>query len=411
MTRLRMDHFHASWPATSMFPHLRMARLFYLLFLRLLLLPSWRDVMAAALPVFPSLLPPLTTTTTTGPSAGGVVVVPGSLSSMFAQQNNTELRSQVGSTAVLHCVANNVGENTVSWIRRRDYHLLTVGSQAYSSDDRFQVRYIKHENDWQLHIRYVQVRDDGVYECQVSSHPPVSLFSTLHVLEATSEILGGPEKYMTVGSSLRLVCVLRDNTQPPSYVFWYHDQHMINYHATREVRVENNGGLSVLFLSNVRPADSGNYSCAPSNARPAHIYIHVLKGGETPAAIHSASGEENAPFPLLLALLLCLGATYFTSATFTTSATYTKRGTGAAAVPEGAGGGGPRVLSGRPPVPLDSPPTPWREPRQPSSSPPVCQRQGLHLAGSFLLQPGRPGTWEVLAEALSSRRSLGSRLS
>ncbi|XP_069959012.1 uncharacterized protein [Cherax quadricarinatus] len=82
---------------------------------------------------------------------------------------------------------------------------------------------------------------------------------------------------MTVGSSLRLVCVLRDNTQPPTYVFWYHDQHMINYHATREVRVENNGGLSVLFLSNVRPADSGNYSCAPSNARPAHIYIHVLK--------------------------------------------------------------------------------------------------------------------------------------
>lgn len=53
--------------------------------------------------------------------------------------------------------------------------------------------------------------------------------------EATSEILGGPEKYMTVGSSLRLVCVLRDNTQPPNYVFWYHDEEMINYHSTRGV--------------------------------------------------------------------------------------------------------------------------------------------------------------------------------
>lgn len=39
-----------------------------------------------------------------------------------------------------------------------------------------------HPQDWQLHIRYVQVRDDGVYECQVSSHPPVSLFATLRVL-------------------------------------------------------------------------------------------------------------------------------------------------------------------------------------------------------------------------------------
>lgn len=53
--------------------------------------------------------------------------------------------------------------------------------------------------------------------------------------EATSEILGGPEKYVTVGSSLRLVCVLRDNTQPPSYVFWYHGHQMINYHTTRQV--------------------------------------------------------------------------------------------------------------------------------------------------------------------------------
>lgn len=42
---------------------------------------------------------------------------------------------------------------------------------------------------------------------------------------------------MTVGSFLRLVCVLKDNTQPPSYVFWYRDHHMINYHPTREVGV------------------------------------------------------------------------------------------------------------------------------------------------------------------------------
>lgn len=279
--------------------------------LPVMLLPA-----TAALPAPPaSAAPPSTTLVGQAQEAAEMGTYPVGMypgpSTVFSQQNNTELRSQVGTTAVLHCYAHNVGENTVSWIRRRDYHLLTVGSQTYSSDDRFQVRYIKHENDWQLHIRYVQVRDEGVYECQVSSHPPVSLLATLHVLQATSEILGGPEKYMTVGSSLRLVCVLRDNTQPPTYVFWYHDQHMINYHATREVRVENNGGLSVLFLSNVRPADSGNYSCAPSNARPAHIYIHVLKGGETPAAIHSggSSGTCLMLLPLLLYLALCLAST------------------------------------------------------------------------------------------------------
>nr|XP_045616478.1 opioid-binding protein/cell adhesion molecule homolog [Procambarus clarkii] len=284
-----------------------MSRFIRLLLLRILL--TWSEDHSAALPVFPSLLPTTTTTPTTrttttplGSTEKFTAIQP--LATLFTQQNNTDLRSQVGTTAVLHCLAHHVGENTVSWIRRRDYHLLTVGTQLYSSDDRFQVRFVKQENDWQLHIRYVQVRDDGVYECQVSSHPPVSLFSSLHVLEATAEILGGPEKYMTVGSSLRLVCVLRDHTQPPSYVFWYHDDRMINYHVTREVRVETSGGLSVLFLDNVRPTDSGNYTCSPSNTRPAFISIHVLKGGETPAAIHSSA---NTSFPSLLVLLLLLG--------------------------------------------------------------------------------------------------------
>nr|XP_027211033.1 uncharacterized protein LOC113804376 [Penaeus vannamei] len=186
-------------------------------FLRLLFL--WRHVDAAGVPVLPSLLPVMTTTLV-GPAEEQAEDRP-TPRAVFTLQNNTELRSQVGTTAVLHCMAEHVGENLVSWIRRRDYHLLTVGTHLYSSDDRFQVRYIKEKNDWQLHIRYVQVRDDGAYECQVSSHPPVSLFATLRVLvscaervaqavpvlpgslsllfscKATgSEILGGPEKYI-----------------------------------------------------------------------------------------------------------------------------------------------------------------------------------------------------------------------
>nr|XP_053634642.1 kin of IRRE-like protein 2 [Cherax quadricarinatus] len=182
---------------------------------------------------------------------------------------------------------------------------------------------VKQKRDWQLHIRYVQVRDNGVYECQVSSHPPVSLFSTLHVLEASAEILGGPEKYMTVGSSLRLVCVLRDNTQPPTYVFWYHDDQMINYHLTREVRVETSGGVSVLSLDNVRPSDSGNYTCSPSNTQPAHISIHVLKGGETPAAIHSLA-EMIQPSTLLV--LLTFTSTLLTPTTLCNKFQIFKRG-------------------------------------------------------------------------------------
>lgn len=36
--------------------------------------------------------------------------------------------------------------------------------------------------DWTLQIKYVQMRDGGQYECQVTKHPPVSIFLTLNVV-------------------------------------------------------------------------------------------------------------------------------------------------------------------------------------------------------------------------------------
>lgn len=231
-----------------------------------------------------------------GPGATGI----------FLQTNSSRHLAMVGTTAVLHCHTGDIGESVVSWIRRRDYHLLTVGQHAYSSDERFQVRYVKQDNDWQLHLRYVQVRDAGEYECQVSSHPATSLFSTLKVVEPTAEILGGPEKYIRRGSSLRLVCLLRHYETPPDYVFWYNgERKMINY--DQQVTVETNSTCSVLTIQDVQFSDNGRYACHPANAQPASILIHVLNGGETPAAIHSPAARAAHPcLPLLLLLLLLL---------------------------------------------------------------------------------------------------------
>ena len=38
-------------------------------------------------------------------------------------------------------------------------------------------------------------------------------------------------------------------------------------------------------ISQAHPADSGNYSCVPSNAQAAHIAVHVLNNGGSPAAM------------------------------------------------------------------------------------------------------------------------------
>ncbi|EEC03616.1 conserved hypothetical protein, partial [Ixodes scapularis] len=59
----------------------------------------------------------------------------------------------------------------VTWIRRKDLHVLTVGMDTYIGDPRFQAIHLERSNDWALQIRYAQLTDQGLYECQV--RPPL----------------------------------------------------------------------------------------------------------------------------------------------------------------------------------------------------------------------------------------------
>ncbi|XP_017784000.1 PREDICTED: lachesin [Nicrophorus vespilloides] len=210
----------------------------------------------------------------------------------FATENSTIVTSQTGSTALVPCVVINIGDGMVSWIRRKDYHLLTVGLTTYSSDERFQAIHLQHSEDWTLQIKYVQQRDAGIYECQVSSHPSTSIFIQLNVVEAKADISGPSEKIVNPGSGLRLLCTVLQSTEPPIYVFWYHNNRMINYDDDRGINVttELNAKISVLTITNAAIRHSGNYSCVPSNAHPASTYVHILNG-ENPAAMqHGGRG-------------------------------------------------------------------------------------------------------------------------
>ncbi|CAD1475420.1 unnamed protein product, partial [Heterotrigona itama] len=85
-----------------------------------------------------------------------------------ANDNNTvsNVTVQLGGTAFLHCKVRNLADRTISWIRRRDFHVLTSSTFTYTNDERFQVLHPEGSDDWTLQIKYVQDRDNGTYECQ-----------------------------------------------------------------------------------------------------------------------------------------------------------------------------------------------------------------------------------------------------
>ena len=78
----------------------------------------------------------------------------------------------------------------VSWIRKRDLHILTMGSALYSNDKRIQVIHPKpsqdarnnNRDDWLLNIHEASPEDSGIYECQINTEPKKSKAYMLKVV-------------------------------------------------------------------------------------------------------------------------------------------------------------------------------------------------------------------------------------
>ncbi|MPC07863.1 hypothetical protein E2C01_000431 [Portunus trituberculatus] len=109
-----------------------------------------------------------------------------------------------------------------------------------------------------------QPRDSGVYECQVSTTPPMSHFIRLRV----------------VGSTINLTCLVEYSPEPPDFIFWSHNNKIISYDSSRGgvTVILEKGDLttSTLLIQKARGSDSGHYDCSPSNAAPANVTVHVL---------------------------------------------------------------------------------------------------------------------------------------
>ncbi|XP_018023945.1 uncharacterized protein LOC108679741 [Hyalella azteca] len=147
----------------------------------------------------------------------------------------------VGRVAHMHCKVYHLGSRVVTWIRKRDSHVLTAGLFSYTSDQRFTALHAEGSSDWLLKITSPQTRDSGIYECQVSTEPKISRAFTLRVIESKAVIDGPVSRHMSAGTTLSLQCWASGAGQQPTYFYWYHNDEVIRYSSGTDLRYRRPG--------------------------------------------------------------------------------------------------------------------------------------------------------------------------
>ncbi|KAL9705082.1 hypothetical protein quinque_008600 [Culex quinquefasciatus] len=214
----------------------------------------------------------------------------------------SNVTTQIGTHAYLPCKVKQLGNKSVSWVRVRDDHILTVDRMTFIADERFQSFYVENNGVWTLQIKYVQARDAGIYECQVSTEPKISARVHLHVVVPRTELIGDSDRYVKAGSAVILRCVVRGALEPPSYIIWYHGTQQIFTENRRGWKTQLDRGapdldgdihstIGSLIIESTRKKDSGNYSCSPSNSPPITVSLHVINGESSASAVTSSAGS------------------------------------------------------------------------------------------------------------------------
>ncbi|XP_030383098.1 uncharacterized protein LOC115630613 [Scaptodrosophila lebanonensis] len=304
------------------------------------------------------------------PDDGGFVVAPQATETEFSQSlpifdfgMPRNITGRTGHTeAIIKCRVDSLHDKSVSWIRKRDLHILTVGTATYTSDKRFQVTESKDAREWTLHVKAPQTRDSGIYECQVNTEPKMSMAFQLNIIEISPDakaIISGPhDLHFKAGSAIILNCVVQQpSVKDIGPIYWYRGEHMItpfdaddgdpettglepllnhpqqqqqqaavgsdkfdtslNELLTTDIQkdfatriaMESQLGdtlKSRLRISNAQTTDTGNYTCQPTTASSASVLVHVIND-ENPAAMQKSAAV--ALFALTSALsrgLVCI---------------------------------------------------------------------------------------------------------
>ncbi|XP_023338741.1 LOW QUALITY PROTEIN: uncharacterized protein LOC111709332 [Eurytemora carolleeae] len=176
----------------------------------------------------------------------------------FVNSSRTVVYTTLSSTVTLVCRVRNLGDRSVSWIRKTDLHILTVGLTSYTNNQKFFPIHPEGSDEWNLRISNPGIKDSGTYEeCQINTEPKHGYFYDLN-----------------------LTCTWQTTPEPPVHVRWSQNGNGLHLSSRGGIAIitEKRRRTSHLLISRLRERDSGNYSCSPSNAETDSILVHVLEG-------------------------------------------------------------------------------------------------------------------------------------
>ncbi|XP_045104491.1 contactin-5-like [Portunus trituberculatus] len=222
----------------------------------------------------------------------------------------THIVTAVGADVNLTCGVRMLGDRQVSWIRKRDLHVLTTNTFTYTTESRFNAVHVNNSPYWVLSVTQAELNDSGVYECQVAAQPKIYKQFQLDVVVPKATILGSRAVFMKAGSDLNVTCRITGATEQAAPVTWYHTNPTTrsSNNVVQELNSGNRGGVQLvtdrragtswLLVTQATWRDAGNYTCAPDHATPASVVVHVLDE-ESPAAMqpHLQAGSSPSPSP------------------------------------------------------------------------------------------------------------------
>ena len=149
-------------------------------------------------------------------------VFPGPARPFFSSIREEKVYTEINSTAYLSCEVYNRNNLSVSWVRLKDSHIISVNTETFISDRRFFVVEKKEKmfDRINLVIQKVMKKDEGLYECQVSFQPKISKILHLVVLKPKVSILGDPDIYVKEGSELVIQCTVKNTARHVPFVTW-----------------------------------------------------------------------------------------------------------------------------------------------------------------------------------------------